>query len=85
MINNYVKKLPLYVEKIQHVNTVAKFSSLYEYFMFLYSIGSLQKIFEYKENYVYGLKVISTFRSLFSKQEPLFVDFNYSYITIRKN
>ncbi len=72
------------MEEIEHVNTVAKFSSLYEYFMFLYSIGSLQKIFNYKGEYEYALKLISIYRNLFSKEENLLVDFDYSYITLKK-
>lgn len=84
MINEYTRELPLQVEEIEHVNTVAKFSSLYEYFMFLYSIGSLQKIFNYKGEYEYALKLISIYRKLFSKEENLLVDFDYSYITLKK-
>ncbi|GFI32451.1 demethylrebeccamycin-D-glucose O-methyltransferase [Lachnospiraceae bacterium] len=84
MINEYTRELPLQVEEIEHVNTVAKFSSLYEYFMFLYSIGSLQKIFNYKGEYEYALKLISIYRNLFSKEENLLVDFDYSYITLKK-
>lgn len=84
MINEYIEELPLQVEKIEHVNTVAKFSSLYEYFMFLYSIGSLQKIFDYKGEYEYALKLITIYKNLFSKEEKLLVDFDYSYITLKK-
>ncbi len=84
MINEYTKGLPLQVEEIKHVNTLAKFSSLYEYFMFLYSIGSLQKIFDYRSEYEYALKLISIYKNLFSKEETLLVDFNYSYITLKK-
>lgn len=84
MINEYIHELPLQVEEIKHVNTVAKFSSLYEYFMFLYSIGSLQKIFDYKGEYEYALKLICVYRKLFSKEENLLVDFDYSYITLKK-
>lgn len=59
-------------------------SMIYEYFMFLYAIGSLQKIFNYKGEYEYALKLITVFKNLFSKEETLSVDFNYSYITLKK-
>ena len=55
-----------------------------EIFMFLYAIGSLQKIFNYKGEYEYALKLITVFKNLFSKEETLSVDFNYSYITLKK-
>ena len=51
---------------------------------FLYAIGSLQKIFNYKGEYEYALKLITVFKNLFSKEETLSVDFNYSYITLKK-
>ena len=57
MIYEYIKDLPLQVVEIQHVNSLATFNSLYEYFMFLYAIGSLQKIFNYKGEYEYALKL----------------------------
>ncbi|MEE0727369.1 MAG: class I SAM-dependent methyltransferase, partial [Clostridium saudiense] len=84
MIYEYIKDLPLQVVEIQHVNSLATFNSLYEYFMFLYAIGSLQKIFNYKGEYEYALKLITVFKNLFSKEETLSVDFNYSYITLKK-
>ena len=34
MIYEYIKDLPLQVVEIQHVNSLATFNSLYEYFMF---------------------------------------------------
>lgn len=84
MIYEYIKDLPLQVVEIQYVNSLATFNSLYEYFMFLYAIGSLQKIFNYKGEYEYALKLITVFKNLFSKEETLSVDFNYSYITLKK-
>lgn len=69
---------------INSLNSLATFNSLYEYFMFLYAIGSLQKIFNYKGEYEYALKLITVFKNLFSKEETLSVDFNYSYITLKK-
>ncbi len=83
MIYEYIKDLPLQVVEIQHVNSLATFNSLYEYFMFLYAIGSLQKIFNYKGEYEYALKLITVFKNLFSKEETLSVDFNYSYTVNR--
>lgn len=68
MIYEYIKDLPLQVVEIQHVNSLATFNSLYEYFMFLYAIGSLQKIFNYKGEYEYALKLITVFKNLFSKE-----------------
>lgn len=58
MMLEYISDLPLQVEEIKHVNTIARFSSLYEYFMFLYLIGSLQKIFNYREEYEYDLELM---------------------------
>lgn len=84
MMFGYIADLPLHVEKILHVDTRATFNSLYEYFMFLYSIGSLQKIFNYKSEYEYALKLINVFRNLFSKEDVLSVDFNYSYIVLKR-
>lgn len=84
MIHKYIKDLPLQILEIQHVNSVATFNSLYEYFMFLYAIGSLQKIFNYKIEYEYALKLITVFKNLFSKEKTLSVDFDYSYITLEK-
>ena len=73
-----------YQKSILPFNPIATFNSLYEYFMFLYAIGSLQKIFNYKGEYEYALKLITVFKNLFSKEETLSVDFNYSYITLKK-
>ena len=70
MIYEYIKDLPLQVVEIQHVNSLATFNSLYEYFMFLYAIGSLQKIFNYKGEYEYALKLITVFKNL-SQQPPV--------------
>lgn len=84
MIYNYISKLPLNIEHIEHVNSIAEFYSLYEYFMFLYSIGSLQKIFNYTDKYVYGLNFIYIFRKIFKKRNPVFVSFNYSYIVMKR-
>ena len=85
MIYEYIKDLPLQVVEIQHVNSLATFNSLYEYFMFLYAIGSLQKIFNYKGEYEYALKLITVFKkSILAKRKTLSVDFNYSYITLKK-
>lgn len=84
MIYNYISNLPLIVLSIQHVNSIAKFCSLYEYFMFLYSIGSLQKIYDYKYNYIFVLKFIYMFKNILKKQIPILVNFNYSYIIITK-
>lgn len=84
MISEYIEGLPLQVAEIQHISSVAKFSSAYEYFMFLYSIGSLQKVFNYKPEYVYALKLIDIFQNVLKKEEILSVDFDYSYITLRK-
>ena len=83
MIYEYIKDLPLQVVEIQHVNSLATFNSLYEYFMFLYAIGSLQKIFNYKGEYEYALKLITVFKNLFSKEETLSVDFNDTYTVNR--
>ena len=82
MMLEYISDLPLQVEEIKHVNTIARFSSLYEYFMFLYSIGSLQKIFNYREEYEYALELITVFKRLFSQKSQLLVDFDYSYIVL---
>lgn len=82
MMLEYISDLPLRVEEIKHVNTIARFSSLYEYFMFLYSIGSLQKIFNYREEYEYALELITVFKRLFSQKSQLLVDFDYSYIVL---
>lgn len=82
MMLEYISDLPLQVEEIKHVNTIARFSSLYEYFMFLYSIGSLQKIFNYREEYEYALELITVFKRLFSKKSQFLVDFDYSYIVL---
>lgn len=84
MIREYIEDLPLQVKKIKHVNSVANFSSLYDYFMFLYSIGSLQKIYDYKDEYEYALKFVTIFENLFNKKEVLTVNLDYSYITLEK-
>lgn len=73
MIYEYIKDLPLQVVEIQHVNSLATFNSLYEYFMFLYAIGSLQKIFNYKGEYEYALKLITVFKNLFSKRMKIMI------------
>lgn len=84
MISEYIQGLPLQVEETHHISSVAKFSSTYEYFMFLYSIGSLQKIFNYKPEYEYALKLIGIFENVLKRENVLSVNFDYSYITLRK-
>lgn len=85
MIHEYIRELPLRIHEIQHVTTVAKFSSVYEYFMFLYSIGSLQKVYNYKPEYKYALKLIGTFKNVLDRPQVFPVDFDYSYITLQKS
>lgn len=78
-MNKYLQDVPMEIKEVKCVRSSAVFNSEYDYFNFIFSIGSLQKIFEYKKTYIPCKKFIDSFKDLFMKNREITVDFDYSY------
>jgi len=65
MMIDYLEGSQLVMEYYEPTHCEAYFKNLHNYFTYLYSIGTLQKIYNYESSYEYVLKFIEKFHNLF--------------------
>lgn len=85
IMDNYTKDLGFKIDFIKNVSNKAYFENVYNYLMFMYSIGSLQKLFFYREeDYIPILKMIDIYKNLFVNTGVVEVEFSYCYLVLKK-
>lgn len=84
-MEKYVSNLDMEILDIIDTHCVVKYKNLKDYFSFLYSIGSIQKIFAYEsEKYSVIGDFIELFGMTLSQTNEIQVDFDYSYYILGK-
>ncbi|MEU4454761.1 class I SAM-dependent methyltransferase [Nocardioides sp. NPDC023903] len=74
----------LTIAEAQHRTHAARFASAFHYFQHLISIGSLQKIFDYRPDAAVVERFVELFAPILSTGNDISVDFGYSYYLLRK-
>lgn len=85
MLNTYIEDLDLTIDYLESMSNKAYFDNIYNYLRFMYSIGSLQKLFSYrKESYISVLELINIYKGLFVNSGSVEVEFGYCYTVLKK-
>ena len=85
MMREYIRESSFEIVSIKRVESFAVFPDVYDYFQFLYSIGSLQKLYNYTDDYHTIHEFIQMYKPILVVPTQLQVNFSYSYYILEKN
>jgi len=84
LLRRYICNTSLIIVDKKRTSSSCVFRNIYDYFMFLYSIGSFQKLFNYKPDYSHAFEFINLFKPTLQNTNELKVCFDYSYYVLQK-